>query len=250
MPQVGDEAAGQPRIGQRLAGHAGLAVVHRPLAVEQVGDHARAGVHRRGHLRGRGVAVTHADQHACLGEPGDGGERAVELGSEGDHPEQARPRREQGVDRGRRRLGDPLGVVRALAAGGDERPLDVHAEQPGTARQAGPQRERRAQRGGQPVQGRGDDRGQERGRAGLGQAADDRGPPGRVGSVELLAEVPVDLEIHETRDEQAAAKLEVGRAGRRPGADRGDAAARDADEAGFQHARACGTRYQARGGQQ
>ena len=168
MLQVGDEAAGQPGVSQRLARHAGLAVMHRPLGVEQVGDHAGAGVRGGGDLRRRRVAVTHAGQDPGLGETGDRRQRPVPFRGQRQQPEQAGSGREQLPDRGRVGIGDPCCVVRALAAGRDERSLHVHAEHPGAAGQAGQQAGGCAQRRGQRVDRRGDDRGQERGRRGLG----------------------------------------------------------------------------------
>ena len=88
MPEVGDKAAGQPGVGQGLADHARCAVQHRWLGVEQVGDHSGARVGCRGHLIRGGVAVTHADQHARLGEPGDRRDGAGSFGGQGDQPEE------------------------------------------------------------------------------------------------------------------------------------------------------------------
>jgi hypothetical protein len=58
VARVGNEPAGQPRVSERLPDHAGLAVMQRPLRVEQVRDHPRARIRGRRHLSGRGVTVT------------------------------------------------------------------------------------------------------------------------------------------------------------------------------------------------
>ena len=69
--QVGDQPAGQPRVGEALPDHAGLPVVQRAHRVEQVGDQPGAGVRGRLGLGRGGVAVPDADQHAGLDQPAD-----------------------------------------------------------------------------------------------------------------------------------------------------------------------------------
>jgi hypothetical protein len=113
----------------------------------------------------------------------------------------------------------------------------VHAERPRAAgRQPAGEPGRAAQRGGQPRHRRGDERGQERGAPSARQAGRHRRPASRVGGHQLDAEVTVDLEIHQARDEHPGVQHQVRAAGRRPLADVGDDAVSDPHEAWFEDA--------------
>lgn len=75
----------------------------------------------------------------------------------------------------------------------------------------------------------GDERRQERGDAGLGEAADDGVPGGLVGVHHVVAEIAVDLEVDEAAGEQAVRQADVGRLVRRALPGLGDHAVHDAD---------------------
>ena len=137
---VRDEPAGQAGVGQRLADDSWLAVMQRPLSVEQVRDHPRSRRRGGGDLGGCRIRMTDADQHAGAGELLDRRHATVDLRREGDDSDKAGSSVEQPADRRLVGRDDPRGVVRPAPARGDERTLEVHAEYPRTTGGAGASR--------------------------------------------------------------------------------------------------------------
>ena len=184
--------------------------------------------------RGGGVAVAHADQHPRRGQRPDRGQRAVGLGRQRHQPQQPLPGLQQFGDRARGRRHDPVPPVRARAGRGQEGPLQVHAED---TRSRG-HRFRcfcsRTQRRGQRWYRSGDERREERRRAGFRQPPCHQGPAIGVTVGEIDAVVAVDLQIHQARHEHAGAQIQVGCPRRRTLAHLGDDAALDAEVAGRQ----------------
>ena len=213
MVQVGDQAAGQPGVGQRLADHARLPVVQRALRVEQVGDHPGAPAPAA-------AATWPAVASLCptltstpgRGQLADGGHPAVHLRRQRDQPEHALPRSQQLTDGRRAGRDDPVRVVRTAPGGRDERPLQVHAEHPRAAvRQPPGEPGRAAQRRGRARQrGAVTNVGRNAVHPGLRQARGHRRPAVRVRGHQLDAEVPVDLEVHQARDEHPGVSARSG----------------------------------------
>jgi hypothetical protein len=251
VPHVRDQPAGEPRIGQGLADDTGLAVMQRPLGVEQVGNHAGTAARGVRHLpRGR-VAVPDADQDAGLGQPGDGRPGAVAFWCQRDQPEHAPAGFEQVIDSGGTRIGDPGLVVGALAGRGDERALRVHPEHPRRSLRQGREQRRRGSQGrAERARRCGDERGQEGRGAGLWQPGRHRGPAVGSRGHELDAEVAVDLEVHEARQQRSSRKLQIRIARRRPSGHGRHHPGAYRDVAGFKDLRSGRSRYHPRCGDQ
>ena len=208
--QVGDQPAGQPRVGQALPDHPGFPVVQRAHGVEQVGDQPGAGVRGGLGLLGGGVAVPDADQHAGVDQAADRGQRTGPLGRQRVHPQQPGRGLDQRLDRLRGGVAQQRRVVRAVPGGRQERTLDVHAEHPGAA-EVGGQRGRPAQARDEIRHRGGDERRHERGDAGLRQPGGHLGPAGRVGGDEVDPEAAVDLHVDQAGNQDAGREDHVRR---------------------------------------
>ena len=111
---------------ERGADDPGLAVIERPHRVEEMRDHARAAVERRGRLLRRRVAVPARDGDAARDEVVDQLERAGQLRRQRHHPH--RPRGEQPLEQRSVGIAPAVRRMRAEPPRREERPLEVHAE--------------------------------------------------------------------------------------------------------------------------
>ena len=111
---------------QRGADDSRVAVTERPHRVEDVGDRAHAAVERRVGLGRRRVAVPERDRDAARVEQVDQLERARELGRERHQPHGTC--REQALEQRRIGVAPRRQAVRAEAPRGEERALEVDAE--------------------------------------------------------------------------------------------------------------------------
>ena len=135
--EVGDETGDDPIVGQADTGDARGAVVQRTHAVEQVGDHARAGVDGRLGAGGVGRRVAQAHDHARDRRQRDGVGHPGLLGADGHEPDRCgqagQPLEVDGQDQ--------VGPVGARSSA-EERPLEMGAEHRGAAAVRGPRRPR------------------------------------------------------------------------------------------------------------
>ena len=146
---------------------------------------------------------------------------AGQLGREGDHAYGAVPRREEGLDRGRVRVGERARLVGAGALRAQPGALEVDAGEPTVLHQQG----ELADGVGHPLRGVGDQAGRHRrrpvGEVGVG---DDRRRVRRT-EVERRTPAAVHVEVDEPRDDGRPTEVDVGLARRRPLADLDDAVA-------------------------
>ena len=211
---IDDRADEEPLIGHHRTGHPGLPMAERALGVEDVGGHGRPGVRSGPDLLRGGVGVPDGHDDSLAHQPPDGTERVVALGCEGDGEQRLLRRRmpEEHFECLIRRVEHALGPVCALARLGDERPLEMHAQDP--ARRLAVRRIsgylRPAESLVELIKGRGDD--------GRLQTGDPTGGPsgehllpllGR-GIGEVSAEGPVVLQVHQPRCQHAGPEVDVG----------------------------------------
>ena len=129
MGAVVDQLDGHPLVLQQGGDRAGGAVPERRHRVEEVGGDGGSRLDGLDRLLVRGVRVPDGRDHAVFGEQPYGVQAAGQFGREGDHPGLAARRVDQLADLGRVRVAQQRLGVRALAARGDERALEVDAGQ-------------------------------------------------------------------------------------------------------------------------
>ncbi len=206
--QVGDHPDGQPGVGQGGPGGAGLAVPERALRVEDVRDHAGAGVGGGVHLRGGRRGVPDRDEHPGGREPGDRLEGVPALGGEG-HDRRRRPP-EQDVERLRRRVAHERGIVGPVVVGRQEGALDVGPEDARAVHvlaRGGLDVEQRRR---EPGRRRRDEGRGERGHRAAQQGGPDRPPVVRPRLGEVDAVGAVDLQVEEPGREDAVGQHDLG----------------------------------------
>ena len=220
---VGDHLAGDLVPVEQRASRAGLAVMQRPHAVEQVGRVGHAGVDGgRGDVRG-GVGVAGGSGHADPRRRLDQGGRPGEFGGDGNDAQLTRGGRVQALEGGH--VGSEH-VPRILGTAPDrreKRPLQVNPGDDALAGQAGQHRGPGLEVG----ERRGDQAGHD-GRAAV-PAVELRGAPGVVGCPlgKRRATASMHVQVDESRQDPVAAqvgdgKLEWQLFGRVAGPDRVD----------------------------
>ena len=206
---------------QQGADGAGVTVVERAHRVEEVRAEAGTRVEGGPRLVVRRVGVADRGDDAGVGELPHGLDPAGQLGREGDHAYGAVPRGEEGMDRGRVRVGERARLVGAGALRAQPGSLEVDAGEPTVLHQQG----ELADGVGHPLRGVGDQAGRHRrrpvGEVGVG---DDRRRVRRT-EVERRAPAAVHVEVDEPGDDGRPAEVDVGLARWRPLADLDDAIA-------------------------
>ena len=240
MHPVGDHLHGHPRILQQGDHRTGLAVVHRPHGVEQVGADARAGVDGRPRLLVGGVGVADRGDRAGVHHLPDRGRTAGPLGGQGDHPDRPPARRQHPVELGRFRVAQRGQLVGAASTLRQPRPLQVDAGHHAAAHLLGQHPDLPQQLG----RVGGDQRGDHRGGA-VPPVQLDRRLAGRhrrlgEGAAPAAVHVHVDEPGHDGGRAQVVVGRPTGRQRRRPGPDREHPAVGDLDPAGPEQLRSGG----------
>ena len=230
---VQDHLDGDPRVLEQRDHRTGLPVVHGTHRIEQVRARGGAGTDRGAHdVVGR-VGVTDRRDRTRVDHGADRVERAGPFRSDGDHPDRAAGDAQDGRHLGRIGITEQPDVVGPAASLGQPRALEVDAGQLTGGDPVG----QRAHVGEQPVRGRGDQRGDQRGGA-VPPVERERGAHlAGVGAGERPPAAAVRVHVDESRH-QGGVGAQVGdrsAVGRRTAARAADRRPVDGDPAGAQH---------------
>ena len=233
---VGDHLAGDLVPVEQHASRAGLAVMQRPHAVEQVGRVGHAGVDGgRGDVRG-GISVASGSGHADPRRRLDQGGRPGKFGGDGNDAQLTRGGRMQALEGGHVGSEHVPRILGTAPDRGEKRPLQVNPGDDALAGQAGQHRGPGLEVG----ERRGDQTGHD-GRAAV-PAVELRSAPGVDGCPlgERRATAAVHVQVDEAWQHPVPVQVGDGKLGRQlvggvAGPDRVDRRADQADPAGAEH---------------